>query len=90
MPSDTVTYRAILVFFFSGQNNGYRPKVTRATIASILFLPRLAIIATDAIHAMFAHIYMRTVKGVDSGGFFDNVAQSQGSLLSVSTISTMS
>jgi hypothetical protein len=57
MPSDTVTYRAILVVFFSGQNIGYRPKVIRATIVTILFLPRLAIIATDAIHAMFAHIY---------------------------------
>ena len=56
MPSDTVTYRAILVIFFLGQNIGCRPKVTRATIVTILFLPRLAIIATDAIHAMFAHI----------------------------------
>lgn len=58
MPSDTVTYRVILVIFFSGQNNGYRPKVTQATIVTILFLPRLAIIATDAIYAMFAHTYV--------------------------------
>ena len=90
MPSDTVTYRAILVIFFSGQNIGYRSKVTQATIVTILFLPLLAIRATDAIHAMFAHIHMRTVKGEDSSGIFDNVAQSQFSLLSVSTISTMS
>jgi hypothetical protein len=57
MPSDTVTYWVILVIFFSGQNIGYRSKVTQATIVTILFLPRLAIIATDAIHMMFAHIY---------------------------------
>lgn len=85
MPSDTVTYRVILVIFFSGQNNGYRSIVTRATIATILFLPGLSIIATDAIHAMFAQIYMRTERGEDSSGIFDNVAQSQFSLLSVST-----
>jgi hypothetical protein len=54
MPSDTVLSGDPSIFF-SGKNIGYRPKVTRATTVTVIFLAGLAIIATVAVHAMFAH-----------------------------------